>query len=59
VGNSAVQEASAGAVYWNGTHAVVVTNAEFTKAAKQLASSTNVTLLHYSRLALLKEELGD
>jgi len=33
VGNKAVQEIIAGMTHWNGTHAVVVSNAGFTKAA--------------------------
>jgi len=37
VGNKAVQEIVAGMTHWNGTHAVVVSNAGFTKAAQKLA----------------------
>ena len=44
VGNSAVQEAYAGAKYYNCDIAVVMTNSIFTKAAKELAGSTNVLL---------------
>ena len=34
VGNSAVQEITAGKLHWHGTHAVVVSNAGFTKSAQ-------------------------
>ena len=44
VGNSAVQQVSAGKVHYNGTHAAVVTNAGFTSAARSLAESTEVIL---------------
>ena len=36
VANKAVQEVIAGKAFYNGTHAVVVSNAGFTKAAKAL-----------------------
>ena len=55
VGNSAVQEVSAGKLHWNGTHAVVVTNAGFTRAAQQLAYSTSVLLMSHEEL----EDLGN
>lgn len=45
VGNKAVQEIAAGVTHWNGTHAVVVSNAGFTKAAQKLAESTGVFLV--------------
>jgi restriction system protein len=45
VGNKAVQEVVAGRTHWNGTHAVVVSNAGFTKAAQKLAESTGVLLI--------------
>lgn len=45
VGNGAVQEVVAGMAHWNGTHAVVVSNAGFTKAAQKLAESTGVFLV--------------
>lgn len=45
VGNKAVQEVVAGRTHWNGTHAVVVSNAGFTKSAQKLAESTGVLLI--------------
>jgi len=46
VGNGAVQEAFAAKAYQQATHAAVVSNASFTKAARDLASTTGVLLLH-------------
>ena len=45
VGNKAVQEVIAGKAFYNGTHTVVVSNAGFTKAAKNLAESADVLLI--------------
>ena len=45
VGNKAVQEVIAGKAFYNGTHAVVVSNAGFTKAAKNLAEPADVLLI--------------
>jgi len=58
VGNGAVQEVVAGMAHWNGTHAVVVSNAGFTKAAQKLAESTGVFLVNDIELNNLKERLG-
>ena len=60
VGNSAVQEVVSGMVYWQGTHACVVTNAGYTKSAKQLAEANNVVLMETEALSdlyrLIKSE---
>lgn len=53
VGNSAVQEASAGRRHYSGTHAGVVTNNSFTNKAIELAESNNVLLLHQTDLESL------
>lgn len=45
VGNKAVQEIIAGQQFYGGTHAVVVSNAGFTKSAQTLASITGVILI--------------
>lgn len=45
VGNKAVQEITAGMIYWKGTHSVVVSNAGFTPSARKLANSTGVLLI--------------
>jgi restriction system protein len=58
VGNKAVQEVTAGMTHWNGTHAVVVSNAEFTRAAKRLAESTGVVLIAETELANLENRIN-
>lgn len=57
VGNKAVQEALAGARFEGCTHAAVVSNADFTESARQLAGTTGVLLLHYADLRQLEERL--
>ena len=54
IGNKAVQEISAGKLYWKGTHAVLVSKSGFTKAAHKLAKANNVELIHESELKDLK-----
>ena len=46
VGNNAVQEISAGKLYWKGTHAVLVSKSGFTKSAQKLAKANKVKLLN-------------
>jgi len=58
VGNKAVQEIAAGMTHWNGTHAVVVSNAGFTKAAQKLAESTGVFLVSDLELENLENHLS-
>lgn len=55
VGNRAVQEALAGMAFIGADVAVVVSNAPYTAAAKQLAASTSAILLHYSDLPSLDQ----
>jgi len=50
VPNSAVQEVAAGAKHYDCGHAFVVSNAPFTPAARQLANTNNVDLLHHDEL---------
>ncbi len=57
VGNSAVQEVTAGKLHWHGTHAVVVSNAGFTKSAQALARSTGVLLMSHEELVDLENRL--
>jgi len=45
VGNKAVMEALAGMKHYNATHAIVLTNAKFTKAAMKQAKSADVELI--------------
>lgn len=52
VGNHAVQEAFAGARYYNCNVAVVMTNNTFTRSAKDLASKTNVLLWDKNKIPL-------
>ncbi len=51
VGNKAVQEAHAAVGFHAGDRAAVVSNASFTKSAKQLADANGVLLLHHDQLA--------
>jgi restriction system protein len=57
VGNSAIQEVTAGKLHWQGTHAVVVSNAGFTYSAKVLARSTGVLLVSHEELIDLEKRL--
>ena len=43
--NKAVQEISAGKLFWKGTHAMIVSKSGFTKSAHQLAKSNKVELI--------------
>jgi restriction system protein len=54
VGNAAVQEIIAGKTFEKADFAVVVSNADFTSSAKQLASSSGVLLMHHDQLANLE-----
>lgn len=54
VGNAAVQEAAAAALYWSGDVAAVVSNAGFTPAARKLAAAADVALLHHDDLVGLE-----
>ena len=58
VGNEAVQQVFAGKAHYLATHAAVVTTTNFTPAARQLAQSTGVLLLHHSDLANLRKLVG-
>ena len=50
VGNGAVQEVVAAKGHLHGDYAAVVSNAEFTRSAIDLASSTRTLLLHHAEL---------
>lgn len=50
VGNKAVQEAYSGKSFYDAGEAVVVSNASFTPAAKQLAGKLSVVLMHQAQL---------
>ena len=50
IGNRAVQEVSAGKLYWRGTHAVLVSKSGFTKSAQKLAKANKVKLIKENEL---------
>lgn len=51
IGNKAVQEAAAGHHFYGATEAWVISDASFTRSAKQLAATLNVVLLHFENLS--------
>lgn len=55
VGNKAVQEAFSGAKHMGLNNAAVLSNADFTKSAKELAASTGVLLLSPEDIPALSE----
>ena len=57
VGNKAVQEIIAGTQFYGGTHSVVVSNAGFTKSAKELAEAAGVILISDTQLENLEDFL--
>jgi restriction system protein len=57
IGNTAVQEAYAGKSFEKADYAAVVSNAKFTRGARQLAASTNVILLHHDELTQLEPKI--
>ena len=59
VGNKAVQEAFAAQQFYGASHAAVVTNAPFTRSARELAGNTNVLLLHHTELKDMWRRLQD
>ncbi|AGI67465.1 hypothetical protein OAN307_c18070 [Octadecabacter antarcticus 307] len=58
VGNKAVQEAYSGAKYMGLNKAAVLTNANFTKSAKELAASTGVLLLSPEDIPTLSDRFS-
>ncbi len=55
VGNKGVQEISAGKLFWEGTHAIIVSKSGFTKSAHQLAKSNKVELINEYQLKDLEK----
>ena len=55
VGNKAIQEAYSGMKHFGLDKAAVLTNANFTKSAKELAASTGVLLLSPEDIPTLSE----
>ncbi len=54
VGNDAVQQAIAGATYHGCQEAMVVTNAQFTKAARQQADKSTLPVILWDRASLTR-----
>lgn len=59
VNNKAVQEINAAKTYYHADYAAVVSNADYTVSARQLASSTKVALLHHDELQSYVKSLED
>jgi restriction system protein len=57
VGNKAVQEVVAARLHERADRGVVVTNASYTKSARQLAGTTGVIRLHHDELPALLDRL--
>ena len=57
VGNKAVQEVLSGKSFSSADFAFVVTNSDFTEAARELASKTGVYLIHHTQLTDLSSLL--
>jgi len=55
IGNKAVQEISAGKLFWKGTHAIIVSKSGFTKSAQQLAKSNKIKLINEHQLKDLEK----
>ena len=55
IGNKAVQEISAGKLFWQGTHAILVSKSGFTKSAQRLAKSNKVRLISEYQLKDLEK----
>ncbi len=55
IGNKAVQEISAGKLFWKGTHAILVSRSGFTKSAQKLAKSNKVRLINEFQLKDLEK----
>ncbi|WP_194727200.1 restriction endonuclease [Noviherbaspirillum malthae] len=53
VGNKAVQQAATARPFYEATYAAVISNADYTPAARQLAKASNVLLLHHYDIAEL------
>ncbi|PHM54627.1 hypothetical protein Xhom_02573 [Xenorhabdus hominickii] len=54
VGNKAVQEVTAGMTYWGASIGIVVTNAGYTRSARELAAVHGIFLLHHEELGNLE-----
>lgn len=59
VGNNAVQEAYAAQRHYSASASAVVSNAEFTRSARELSNTTGVFLFHYGELDRLDGLLAE
>lgn len=57
VGNSAIQEISAGRAHYNADYAVVVSPSGYTKSARMLAESNGVLIIDVSELGCLADKI--
>ena len=57
VGNAAVQEVVAGKLFYGADFSVVVSSSRYTRSARELASISNVVLLHHEQLSSLDDFL--
>ena len=55
IGNKAVQEISAGVLFWKGTYAIIVSNSGLTKSAYRLSKSNKVELINEYQLKDLEK----
>ncbi len=58
VGNKAIQEVVASLPYYGANYGAVVSNAGYTKSAKEIANATGIKLLHHSELCDWINELS-
>lgn len=58
VGNKAVQEALSGKVFYDAEYGIVVSNAEFSPSARQLAAKTGIALMHFTDLRYVNRHFG-
>lgn len=59
VGNKAVQEAFSAQRHYAADRSAVVTNADYTKSARELSQTTKVLLLHFSDLSRLENLMSE
>lgn len=57
VGNASVQEVFSGKKFYDADFAAVISNQSYTSSARQLASNTNVLLLHFSEIKYIDNML--
>ena len=58
VGNYAVQEINAGIYYWEADIGIVISNAGYTKSAKELANKLSIILIHHEEIPDLDKKIS-